>query len=99
MWSTCASTIIPQPLVELRRLVELTEAYRGLVRGEVDDDEARRAGVRDDELDWLAVGGRLADRRPGDRAPSGSGRLIAREPKWEAAWRALERIPPPELDE
>ncbi len=88
----------PEPLAELRRLVGLTEAYRGLVRGEMGDDEARRAGVRDDELEWLAS---AAAWRTGDMetARRRFERLIARDPKWAAALPALERIPPPNLDE
>jgi uncharacterized Ntn-hydrolase superfamily protein len=88
----------PEPLAELRRLVGLTEAYRGLVRGELDEDDARRAGVGDDELEWL---GSAAAWRTGDMetARRRFERLIARDPKWAAALPALERIPPPELDE
>jgi uncharacterized Ntn-hydrolase superfamily protein len=88
----------PEPLAELRRLVGLAEAYRGLVRGEVDEEDARRAGVRDDELAWLAS---AAAWRVGDMetARQRFARLVEREPKWAAALPALERIPPPDLDE
>ena len=89
---------MPSHSAELRRLVGLTEAYRGLVRGEMGDDEARRAGVRDDELEWLAS---AAAWRTGDMetARRRFDLLIARDPKWAAALPALERIPPPNLDE
>ena len=88
----------PEPLGELRRLVGLAEAYRGLVRGEVEPDDARRAGVRDDELEWLAS---AAAWRTGDMetARRRFELLVARDPKWAAALPALERIPPPTLDE
>ena len=88
------------PLGELRRLVELSETYRRLVRepDTVDDDEARRAGVRDDELEWLAA---AAAWRSGalETARRRFDLLVAREPRWAPAWAALERIPPPELDD
>jgi uncharacterized Ntn-hydrolase superfamily protein len=88
------------PLAELRRLVDLSETYRRLVRepDTVDADDARRAGVRDDELEWLAA---AAAWRTGDleTARRRFDLLVAREPRWAPAWAALERIPPPELED
>ena len=70
------------PLGELRRLVELSEMYRRLARepSTVDDDDARRAGVRDDELEWLAA---AAAWRTGDleTARRQFDLLVAREPR------------------
>jgi uncharacterized Ntn-hydrolase superfamily protein len=87
-----------EPLAELRRLVGMTEAYRGLVRGELNEEEARRVGLNEDELAWLssAAAWRTGDM---DTARQRFQRLVEREPKWAAALPALERIPPPDVEE
>jgi uncharacterized Ntn-hydrolase superfamily protein len=90
----------PEPLAELRRLLELEEAYRRLnrVRGEVPEEEANRAraaGVAEDNLEWFAV---AAAWRAGDLAEARRrlARLLARDPRWEASWQVLASTPPPE---
>jgi uncharacterized Ntn-hydrolase superfamily protein len=90
----------PEPLAELRRLLDLEEAYRRLnrVRGEVPEEEANRArdaGVSEDNLEWCAV---AAAWRAGDleEARRRLGRLLARDPRWEASWQVLASTPPPE---
>jgi uncharacterized Ntn-hydrolase superfamily protein len=90
----------PEPLAELRRLLDLEEAYRRLnrVRGEVPEEEANRAreaGVSEDNLEWHAV---AAAWRAGDleEARRRLGRLLARDPRWEASWQVLASTPPPE---
>jgi uncharacterized Ntn-hydrolase superfamily protein len=88
-----------EPLVELRRLVLLSEAYRrlGTLEGEVpaeEIDRARGAGVRDEDLEWYAV---TAAWRGGDleAARSRLEALVARNPLWEGAWPMLRDLPPP----
>jgi uncharacterized Ntn-hydrolase superfamily protein len=90
----------PEPLAELRRLLDLEEAYRRLnrVRGEVPEEEANRAraaGVAEDNLEWFAV---AAAWRAGDleEARRRLERLLARDPRWEASWQVLASTPPPE---
>jgi uncharacterized Ntn-hydrolase superfamily protein len=91
-----------EPLAELRRLVQLSEAYRrlGTLDGEVSAEEierARAAGVREDDLEWYAV---TAAWRGGD-LPGARRRLdalIARNPRWEGAWTMLRDLPPPEAE-
>jgi uncharacterized Ntn-hydrolase superfamily protein len=90
----------PEPLAELRRLLDLEEAYRRLnqVRGEVPEEEANRAreaGVAEDNLEWFAV---AAAWRAGDleEARRRLTRLLARDPRWEASWHVLASTPPPE---
>jgi uncharacterized Ntn-hydrolase superfamily protein len=89
-----------EPLAELRRLLDLEEAYRRLnrIRGEVPEEEANRAraaGVAEDNLEWFAV---AAAWRAGDleEARRRLGRLLARDPRWEASWQVLASTPPPE---
>jgi uncharacterized Ntn-hydrolase superfamily protein len=89
-----------EPLAELRRLLDLEEAYGRLnrVRGEVPEEEANRAraaGVAEDNLEWFAV---AAAWRAGDldEARRRLARLLARDPRWEASWHVLASTPPPE---
>ena len=90
----------PEPLGELRRLLDLEEAYRRLnrMRGEIPEEEANRAraaGVAEDNLEWLAV---AAAWRAGDleEARRRLAPLLARDRRWEASWQVLASTPPPE---
>ncbi len=82
----------PEPLAELRRLLDLEEAFRQLdsLEGDLTDDldAARAAGVDEDELHWHAA---AAAWRAGDAAEARRRfePLLALDPRWEAAWAAL----------
>src|SRR5215210_4590830 len=79
-----------EPLAELRRLLDLEEAFRRLDSLDSTDelDAARAAGVDEDELHWHAA---VAAWRAGDAAEARRRfeRLLALDPRWEAAWAAL----------
>lgn len=82
-----------EPLVELRRLLDVEEAFRRLdaLGANVPDEEVeslRAAGVDEDELHWHAA---AAAWRAGDReeARRRFEPLLALDPRWEAAWGAL----------
>ncbi|MBD0328852.1 MAG: DUF1028 domain-containing protein [Thermoleophilia bacterium] len=83
----------PEPLEELRRLLDLEEAYRrlGSHSGDLPDEElaaARSAGVGEADLAWFAVS---AAARAGDleEARRRLEHLVAVEPRWQGAWAAV----------
>ncbi len=82
-----------EPLVELRRLLDVEEAFRRLdaLGADVPDEEVeslRAAGVDEDELHWHAA---AAAWRSGDHEEARRlfEPLLALDPRWEAAWAAL----------
>jgi uncharacterized Ntn-hydrolase superfamily protein len=91
----------PEPLAELRRLLDLAEAYRALNRrgrGEPVEpllEAARAAGAPADELDWHAAVAAWRDRDP-DEARRRSRGLAAAEPRWAGAVESLLALEPPE---
>jgi uncharacterized Ntn-hydrolase superfamily protein len=92
-----------EPLVELRRLVTLAEAYRRLNRlsGQLSSEEIERAradGVAEDHLEWFLV---TAAWRAGDLdlARRQLDTLLARKRRWEHAWNVLRSVPPPAAGE
>jgi uncharacterized Ntn-hydrolase superfamily protein len=89
----------PEPLQELRRLLQKEEAYRLLNRLGPDDpsddafDAARAAGIGADELLWYEVALAWKARRP-DEVERRLQKLIELEPRWAGARAALREVVP-----
>jgi uncharacterized Ntn-hydrolase superfamily protein len=87
-----------EPLAELRRLLDLDDAYDRLRSAdgepsEEDVDAARAAGLDDADVAWMRV---AAAMRSGDLAAARRrfDALVALDPRWEAAWAAIETMRP-----
>jgi uncharacterized Ntn-hydrolase superfamily protein len=78
----------PQPLAELRRLLDLEEGYRKLREPETSVETARAAGMSELDVRWAEIigaahGGEL------ERARELLAPLLAEEPRWAAYAQAL----------
>jgi uncharacterized Ntn-hydrolase superfamily protein len=80
----------PEPLAELRRLVDLAEGYRAMSRVEDRADAARMAGLAEIDVRWAEI----LDAAHGDdlgRARELLAPLLAEEPRWAEYVGALGR--------
>jgi uncharacterized Ntn-hydrolase superfamily protein len=85
----------PEPLRELRRLLDLEEALRALRRLSLDDpqseiDRAREAGVDDDVARWVAAT-TLLDHDPA-LAEEIAEPLTSRDPRWREAFARIAEL-------
>jgi uncharacterized Ntn-hydrolase superfamily protein len=78
----------PEPLVELRRLLDLEEGYRNLPESRDPVATARAAGLSDLDVRWAEI---IAAAHTGelDRARELLAPLLAEEPRWAVYARAL----------